>query len=165
MSTSSMSWSSRTGSCVSTSLTWLTWLDIFLEWRDLPYLTWLIWLESFDLTWFALPTCSSSCVYIHISRRICDGESSSGTPSSGVIRSALRENGLVIFGLCSIQLRRHGPLISCHVLLPRCFALSGTTWGLVSSRFPFWKRMCFWASLRFGGQKVQSLKSVSDNYA
>ncbi len=46
---------------------------------DLAYLTWVIWLDLI---------CSSavfifSCVYIHISRRICDGESSSGTPSSG----------------------------------------------------------------------------------
>ena len=88
MSTSSMSWSSMTGSCVSTSLTWLTWLHVFLEWRDLPYLTWLIWL----VIWLDL-------IYIHISKRICDGELSSGTPSSGVIRNALPENRLVIFGL------------------------------------------------------------------
>ena len=44
----------------------------------------------------------------------------------GVTRNALRENRLVIFGLCSIGLRRHGPFISCHIFLPLCFALSGT---------------------------------------
>ena len=47
----------------------------------------------------------------------------------GVIRNALRENRLVIFGLCSIGLRRHGPFISCHIFLPLCFALSGTHLG------------------------------------
>ena len=77
---------------------------------------------------------ASSCVYIlyiHISRRICDGEPSSATASSGVIRDALRESRLLIFGLCSIRLRRHGPFISCNVLLPRCFALSGTHLGSI----------------------------------
>ena len=74
-------------------------------------------------------------VLVLISRRICDREASSGTPSPGVIGNALRENRLVIFclfefhGLCSIRLRRHGPFISCHVLLPRCFSLSGTHLG------------------------------------
>ena len=33
----------------------------------------------------------------------------------GVTRNALRENRLVIFGLCSVGLRRHGPFISCHI--------------------------------------------------
>ena len=47
----------------------------------------------------------------------------------GVIRSALRENRFVIFRLCSIRLRRHGPFISCHIFLPLCFALSGTHLG------------------------------------
>ena len=47
----------------------------------------------------------------------------------GVTRNALRENRLVIFGLCSIGLRRHGPFISCHIFLPLCFALSGTHLG------------------------------------
>ena len=47
----------------------------------------------------------------------------------GVTRNALRENRLVIFGLCSIGLRRHGPFISCHIFLPPCFALSGTHLG------------------------------------
>ena len=47
----------------------------------------------------------------------------------GVIRSALRENRLVIFRLCSIRLRRHGPFISCHIFVPLCFALSGTHLG------------------------------------
>ena len=123
MSTSSMSWSSMTRSCVSTSLTWLTWLHVFLEWRGLPYLTWLIWLESFDLTWLYL-------IYIHLWKRICDGESPSGTPSSGVIRNGLLENRWIFLG-CSIRLRCHGPFISCHVLLPRCFALSGTRLGSI----------------------------------
>ena len=53
----------------------------------------------------------------------------------GVTRNALRENRLVIFGLCSIGLRRHGPFISCHIFLPLCFALSGTHLG---SSFFFW---------------------------
>jgi len=53
----------------------------------------------------------------------------------GVTRNALRENRLVIFGLCSIGLRRHGPFISCHIFLPLCFALSGTHLG--SSFFTF----------------------------
>ena len=47
----------------------------------------------------------------------------------GVTRNALRENRLVIFGLCLIGLRRHGPFISCHIFLPLCFALSGTHLG------------------------------------
>ena len=47
----------------------------------------------------------------------------------GVTRNALRENRLVIFGLCSIGLRRHGAFISCHIFLPLCFALSGTHLG------------------------------------
>ena len=133
MSTSSMSWSSMTGSCVSTWLTWrtrLAWMA-WLALLDLAYLIRVIWLDL---------VCSSdvfisSCVYIHISRRICDRESSSGMPSPGVIRNSLRENRLVNFclfefhGLCSIRLRRHGPFISCHVLLPCCFALSGTHLG------------------------------------
>ena len=46
-----------------------------------------------------------------------------------VTRKALRENRLVIFGLCLIGLRRHGPFISCHIFLPLCFALSGTYLG------------------------------------
>ena len=50
-------------------VTCLTWLGLF----DLSYLTWLDML--FCRVYF-------SCVYIHISRRICDGESSSGTRSS-----------------------------------------------------------------------------------
>ena len=53
----------------------------------------------------------------------------------GVTRNALRENRLVIFGLCSIGLRRHGPFISCHIFLPLCFALSGTHLG---SSLPCW---------------------------
>ena len=47
----------------------------------------------------------------------------------GVIRNALRENRLVIFGLCSIRLRRHGAFMSCYILLPLCFALSGAHLG------------------------------------
>ena len=98
MSTSSMSWSSMTGSCVSSSLTWLTWLTLtwrfssmaWLDLLDLAYLTRVIWLGL--LFWRV----HFFCVYIHISRRICDGESSSETPSPGVIRNALRENRLII---------------------------------------------------------------------
>ena len=120
---------------ISTSLSLLD-----LPYFDLGYLTWAIWLDlvcSSDVF-------TSSCAYTHISRRICDGEASSGTPSPGVIGTAHRENRLVIFclfefhGLCSIRLRRHGPFISCHVLLPRSFSLSGTHLG--SSFLRVWER-------------------------
>ena len=56
----------------------------------------------------------------------------------GVISNALRENMLVIFGLCSIRLKRHGPFISCHIFLPLCFALSGTHLG-----FSFFKNYIY----------------------
>ena len=56
-------------------------------------------------------------------------ESSSGTPSSRVIRNALREKRLLNFGLCSIRLRRHGPFMSCFTTTMLCFALSGTHLG------------------------------------
>ena len=46
---------------------------------DLAYLTWVIWLYLISSS----AVFTFSCVYIHISRRICDGESSSGMPSSG----------------------------------------------------------------------------------
>ena len=42
------------GSCVSTSLTWLTWRDVFLECRDLPHLAWLLWLGSLTFLQLAL---------------------------------------------------------------------------------------------------------------
>ena len=57
-------------------------LTVFLEWRDFTHLAWLIWLESFDLT-CSSDVFTSSCVYIHIPRRISKGESSSGTASFG----------------------------------------------------------------------------------
>ena len=126
------------------SVSWLSWLE-FLDHTNMltSSLCWInIRLSLLDLAWaiWLDLVCSSdvftsSCAYIHISRRICDGEAASGTPSPGVIGKALRENRLVIFclfafrGLCSLRLRRHGFFISCHVLLPRCFSLSGTHLG------------------------------------
>ena len=136
MSTSSMSWSSMTGSCASISLTWFTWLDVFLEWRDLPYLTWPICLELFDFTWFALlPRLLFLACISTFQEWSVIGNRHVERHHLGVTRNALRENRLVIFGLCSIGLRRHGPFISCHIFLPLCFALSGTHLG---SSFPLY---------------------------
>ena len=129
MSTSSMSWSSMTGSCASISLTWFTWLDVFLEWRDLPYLTWLICLELFDFTFALLPRLLFLACISTFQEWSVIGNRHVERHHLGVTRNALRENRLVIFGLCSIGLRRHGPFISCHIFLPLCFALSGTHLG------------------------------------
>ena len=129
MSTSSMSWSSMTGSCASISLTWFTWLDVFLERRDLPYLTWLICLELFDFTFALLPRLLFLACISTFQEWSVIGNRHVERHHLGVTRNALRENRLVIFGLCSIGLRRHGPFISCHIFLPLCFALSGTHLG------------------------------------
>ena len=53
----SMCWSSMMGSCVSTSVTWLTWRGCFLEWRDLHYLSWLGLFDLSHLTGSALLMC------------------------------------------------------------------------------------------------------------
>ena len=99
MSTSSMSWSSMTGSCASISLTWFTWLDVFLEWRDLPYLTWLICLELFDFTWFALlPRLLFLACISTFQEWSVIGNRHVERHHLGVTRNALRENRLVIFG-------------------------------------------------------------------
>ena len=130
MSTSSISWSSMIGSCASISLTRFTWLDVFLEWRDLPYLTWLICLELFDFTWFALlPRLLFLACIPTFQKWSVIGNRHVECHHLGVTRNALRENRLVIFGLCLIGLRCHGPFISCHIFLPLCFALSGTHLG------------------------------------
>ena len=141
MSTSSMSWSSMTGSCASISLTWFTWLDVFLEWRDLPYLTWLICLELFDFTWFALlpRLLFLACISSTFQEWSVIGNRHVERHHLGVTRNALRENRLVIFGLCLIGLRRHDPFISCHIFLPLCFALSGTHLGS-SFKWTKWMR-------------------------
>ena len=67
----------------------------------------------------------------------------------GVTRNALRENRLVIFGLCSIGLRRHGPFISCHIFLPLCFALSGTHLGSSFLMLGFLDVICRVRTFRF----------------
>ena len=88
----------------------------------------------------------------------------------GVTRNALRENRLVIFGLCSIGLRRHGPFISCHIFLPLCFALSGThlgssfhkgkgwvkSWVLTGTR-EFFRNLSTWGCFHEGQNRSHSV--------
>ena len=69
-------------------LPWLDLLDFTFFLNGVTCLTWLGLFDSSHLTWLDL--------YPHVKK---DRESSSGTPSSGVIRNALPENRLVIFGL------------------------------------------------------------------
>ena len=78
----------------------------------------------------------------------------------GVTRNALRENRLVIFGLCSIGLRRHGPFISCHIFLPLCFALSGTHLGSSFICYPRKYGEMIHFLFQMGGKITRSLLPV-----
>ena len=116
------------------------WLDLLGLTFFLNGATCLTWLGLFALSYLTLHLLFCRVyfflrVYPHFKNDLWLGIVMWNAIIWGSQETPFAKNRLVIFGLCSIGLRRHGPFISCHIFLPLCFALSGTHLG---SSWMYW---------------------------